>query len=163
MTLGLVLTFHLKASLNLVVALVLLVFVALRLNPAFNERVKRWVMRREKLWLLLMGLAHGFSNLGGGLLTVLAASRYDDKERIRKLTATCYLWFAGTQLTVLALLSPGVFGWVQFGYAAIAAVVFVGVGRHIFRWVSAPAFTRLFTGLMAGYATMLGLRAFKLI
>ena len=106
-----------------------------------------------------MGVVHGLSNLGGGLLTILAASRYRDKEWIRQLIAVCYSYFALIQLAVLAAFSPGVFGWRQLAYAATSAIVFLGIGRHIFRWVSAPAFDRLFTALMAGYAVLLGLRA----
>ncbi len=163
LVLGLVLAFRLQTSLNLVVALTLAIFVVLRTVPGLGDKSGRWVLRHQKFWLLLMGVAHGLSNLGGGLLTILAASRHTEKERIRKLVAVCYSCFAIIQLAVLATVSPDLFGWRQLAYAATSAFVFLVIGQHIFRWVSAPIFTHLFTAVMASYATLLGLRVFGLI
>lgn len=156
--LALILALHMQTSLNLFVALALAIFVILRAVPTLDENARRWVSRHQQSWLLLMGVVHGLSNLGGGLLTILAASRYREKERIRKMIAVCYSYFALIQLAVLATFSPGVFGWSQLAYAATSAILFLGIGQHIFRWVSSPAFDRLFTALMACYAGLLVLR-----
>ena len=161
--LALVLTIHLQASLNLFVAAILAVFAALRTIPSFDEAARHLVRKNERIWLLLMGTIHGLSNLGGGLLTVLAAAQSHDKGAIRHLIAVCYSCFAAIQLAVLGALSPGVFRPGQLAYAGTAAVVFLLVGQHVFRWVSAPVFHHLFTGLMVAYAALLGLRAAGLI
>lgn len=160
--LALVLVLHLQTSLNLVIAIVLAMFVVLRATPNLTEKSRRWVFQNQRLWLVLMGVAHGLSNLGGGLLTILAASLYRDKERIRHLVAICYACFATIQLAMLAMLSPDVFAWTQLVYAMTSAVVFLAIGRHVFLWVSAPIFHHFFTILMASYAILLTLRAFSL-
>jgi uncharacterized protein len=154
-----VLMLDLTARLNLFVALLLLVFVILRLSPAVRSKAGNWVTRHERIWLVTMGVVHGLSNLGGGMLMIFAASRFRQKEDIRRLVAFCYAWFAGMQLVVLALLSPDVFSWTQLAYAALAGSAFLLVGQRVFRWVSAPAFDWLLTLFAAVYAGLLGLRS----
>lgn len=160
--LALVLILHLQTGLNMAVALALAIFVILRSIPVLGENTRFWVSRHQRFWLVLMGTVHGMSNLGGGLLTILAASRHSEKEHIRHLIAVCYSCFAVIQLGVLAALSPEVFGWSQFAYAATSAIVYLAIGQFAFRWVSALVFNWLFTGFMAAYSIILGLRAFKI-
>jgi len=153
--LAMVLTFQLQVGLNLIVGLVLATFVMLRVIPYANNKTRIWISNHQQLCLLIMGIVHGFSNLGGGLLTILAASRYREKERIRALIALCYSFFAFSQLGVLAILSPNVFNWEQLVFAATSAVVFMTIGQRLLEWISAPIFDRLFAAVMAGYAGLL--------
>ena len=162
-TLAALLWFDIHSSLNLIVALALATFVALRRFPDRGERVRRWIVEHERTWFPLMRVVHGLSNLGGGLLTILAASRHREKVQIRGLVAFCYACFAASQLIVLAALAPGLLGWQQLGYAAISASVFILVGQRVFRWLSTPAFDRLLTLFMSGYAGLLGLRVVGLL
>lgn len=163
LSLAVILVLDLRTSLNVFVALLLLVFVQLRANPPLNERARGWVARHPRPWLALMGVVHGVSNLGGALLVVYAATRLRRKEDIRALIAFCYACFATLQLVILAVVSPEVLGWSQLSYALIAGVVFLGVGQRVFRWVSAPAFDRLLSILAAAYAGLLGLRSVGLV
>jgi uncharacterized protein len=158
-SLALVLLLDLNASLNLFVATLLVVFVALRLYPAAHHRARTWVGRHPRASLVSMGVVHGVSNLGGALLLIFAATRFERKEDIRKLIAFCYASFAGIQLLVLAMVEPGMFGWRQAGYVAIAGFVFVAIGQRVFQSVSAPLFDRLLTLVAAAYAALLCLRS----
>jgi uncharacterized membrane protein YfcA len=158
-TLAAVSLLHLKASLNLAVALALSGFVLLRLAPELETKATAFLRRYQKAWLVLMGSVHGLSNLGGSLLTILANGLHKEKEQVRSVIVHCYVCFALVQLTVLGLITPGFFSWHQLGYAATSAIVYLSVGEQIFAFVSAPAFRRLFTGFMASYAGLLGLRA----
>lgn len=157
-TLSVVSLLHLKTSLNLAVALALSGFVVLQLSPGLESTAAAFLRRHQKAWLALMGVTHGLSNLGGGLLSILANALHRDKEQVRSVIVHCYVCFALVQLTVLGLTTPHFFSWHQFGYAATSAAVFLTVGQHIFAFVSAPAFRHLFTGFMASYAGLLGLR-----
>ncbi|HET7085984.1 MAG TPA: TSUP family transporter [Rhizomicrobium sp.] len=158
-TLAAVSLLHLRASLNLAVALALSFFVMLRLFPDLESQAASFLRRHQKAWLVLMGMTHGISNLGGSLLTILANALQREKEQVRSVIVHCYVCFALVQLTVLGLTTPHFFSWRQLAYAAASAGVFLVVGRQIFDFVSAPAFRRLFTGFMASYAGLLGLRA----
>ena len=158
-SLAAILLLDLRASLNMAVALLLLVFVVLRSDRALDAWAHEWVGRHDRVWLLVMGLVHGASNLGGALLLVFAATRSRSKEDIRAVIAFCYACFAAVQLTVLAAVTPSMFSWSQVGYGAVAAIVFLLVGQRMFRWVPAPAFDSLLTLLAGAYAGLLGLRA----
>ena len=149
---------QLKASLNLAVALALSAFVVLRTSPELEGRAAAWLRRHQRAWLVLMGIVYGLSNLGGSLLTILANALHTEKDQVRSVIVHCYVCFAVIQLMVLGLTVPGFFFWQQLVYAAIAGTVFLLVGQRIFAWVSAPAFRQLFTGFMASYAGLLGLR-----
>lgn len=162
-SLGTILSLDFHASLNVFVAVLLAVFVSLRLYPNTNEQVRGWVTQHPRPWLALMGTVHGISNLGGALLLIFAASRFRNKEDIRALVAFCYAWFAAIQLTVLAVVTPSAFGWSQMGYAGTAAIVFLLGGQRVFRWVSAPVFDRLLTLVAGAYAGLLGLRSLGVI
>lgn len=162
-TLAALLAFDRHAHLNLFVAILLAVFVTLRLYPKVNERARAVVARHERAWMVLMGVVHGVSNLGGALLLIFAASRYREKEDVRAVVSFFYTCFAAVQLMVLAIVTPEVFAWAHLGYAALAGTVFLLVGQRIFKWIEAPAFERLLTGFAGAYAVLLGLRAAGLV
>jgi uncharacterized membrane protein YfcA len=159
LALAAVLRFDLEISLNLFVMALLAVFVVLRVSPRVGARTRTWMQRYDRLWLIVMGVTHGLSNLGGALLLIFAASRRQRKEDIRALVAACYVYFATAQLAVLGLVSPGVYSWSQLGYAILAATVFLVAGQRTFRWVGAPAFDGLLTLVAVAYASLLGLRS----
>ena len=52
---------------------------------------------------IFTGLTHGFSNMGGGPLSVLMASIHNDKIVIRTNIAFVYCWFSLIQLLVLVV------------------------------------------------------------
>lgn len=162
-TLGLVSLLDLKASLNFVVAVALAAFVLVRSSPVLETRVTLLLRRHQGPWLVLMGLVHGLSNLGGGLLTIFANALETEKEKVRSVIVYCYVSFAVVQLLVLGLTVPGFFTLRQLIFAAISGAIYLFVGRHVFSWVSAPTFRRLFTGFMASYACLLGLRVAGLL
>ena len=159
LALATVLLFKLSTSLNLAVMLLLVVFVLLRISPSVSGRASTWVAEHDRPWLVLMGVVHGVSNLGGALLVILAASRSGDKEEIRRVVAFCYACFAAIQLAVLAALTRGVFDWRQPVAAVTAAVVFAAIGERLFRSMPVRAFNSFLTLLAAAYAGLLGLRS----
>ena len=161
--LSLVLLFAFNTSVDILVAILLAIFAALRMSPATDLAARNWVERHQKRWLVLMGVIHGLSNLGGGLLTILAAARYRDKTKVRHLIAFCYSSFAAIQLAMLATFSTDVMGPSQAVYAALAGLVYLVAGRHVFARISAPIFHHLFTALMASYAILLGLKVANLL
>jgi uncharacterized membrane protein YfcA len=162
-SLTLVLTFQFQTSLTLYVAVLLAAFAVLRAAPLLGEYAKSWIADHAREWFLLMGAVHGLSNLGGALLTIYAAARYKEKDRMRAAIALCYSYFAAIQLAILAVLRPDVFGWSQLAYAVVAAGVFMIVGQPTFRGLSAAVFDRLLTAFVSGYAILLALKFAKVL
>ena len=157
-TLGLVLALGLRPILDAGVALLLVLFVVMRMAPGLGGAATAWAGRHDRAWLAAMGLVHGFSNLGGAMLLVFATARHRHKEEVRALIAFCYACFAASQLAVLAFFAPHEFGWSQAASSAIAATVFVAVGQPTFQRVPGRAFETLLTAVAGAYACLLGLR-----
>jgi hypothetical protein len=83
--------------------------------------LNRLVTHYQRLYMAVMGLVHGVSNMGGGLLVVFASAVSKDKEEIRKTVALGYLMFALTQLITLAIFHPAyymrnIFIYLQYRY-----------------------------------------------
>lgn len=152
------LRFGWDVELELIVAATLMFFAIVRTTPRMSALLRREVQSRPRLYLATIGIVHGLSNLGGGLLGVFAASLSEDKGIIRSHIAFCYLCFAVIQLSILAILTPDVMHTEQLGYAAIAGVVFLAVERCLFRSIASPAFERLFTALIAAYSLLIFLK-----
>lgn len=150
----------LDVELELFVALMLLAYVVIRLLPNSGKFLENNVRRFPRVWLSAIGIVHGLSNLGGGLLAIFAASTFSDKVAIRGRIAFCYLCFAAIQLSVLALLTPEVMHFGQLGYAALAGGIFIIIERYVFDSIASPVFDRIFTILIGGYSAALFLRLF---
>ncbi len=158
-TLAVTLVLALHLSVNVLVALVLGSFAMARLVPGAWQRVAAWIAVNEPAWLLVTGVAHGLSNVGGGLLVVLAASHCERKEERRVFIAFCYASFAAVQLVIMAFIARDLFGWTQLTYAGIAAVTFLAIGDRVFWSLSAATFEGLYTAVSAAYALALLVRS----
>lgn len=144
-----------RIALNAMIASILAAFAILRSSASLRGKVSSFVKKRTSTFLVVVGVVHGASNLGGGLVTVLAASMHDKKEDVRGVVAFCYAQLAVIQLLVLGWLSPEVFGWHQLGAAAISSSAFILLGRAVFALISARTFDHLLTGLLASFSALL--------
>jgi len=152
------LTFGWDVELESIVAATLLLYVVIRLSPRTETMLQRSVRRLPQAWLVAIGTIHGLSNLGGGLLAIFAASRFDDKNAVRGNIAFCYLCFAVIQLGALAILRPDVMHLAQLSYAALAIVVSVIVDRLVFVSIVTPVFDKILTVVIGCYSALIILK-----
>jgi len=61
-------------------------------------------MKYESIYLIIMGLIHGLTNLGGSLLTAIIYNKNLSKDKSRATIAVCYLTFALFQIIILFFL-----------------------------------------------------------
>jgi hypothetical protein len=132
--LGLLLVLQLSVRVNIrpFVALVLLATAALRLLGHRSAAWQGFLRRGVRPLLVLMGLVHGLTNLGGGLLTAVVGSRFERKEEIRANIAFGYLLMATSQIAVLLLTQPLTPGPQQLYLPALAVTVYLLVGNRLF-------------------------------
>lgn len=100
-----------------------LIFVA---SKNFFPDVNRFLdslIKYEKIYLGVMGLIHGLTNLGGALLTAIVHGKQYDKNTTRASIAVCYATFAVFQLATLLLLGSEF----ELSYAQNATFLQVGV------------------------------------
>lgn len=92
-----------KININLIVG-TFLVFIALKNTLPVAAKLLDPLLKYEKMYLMLMGLVHGLTNLGGALLTAIVHHKQYDKHTTRVTVAVCYATFAAFQLLTLWML-----------------------------------------------------------
>ena len=137
----------------IVVGVALLGLGILRLSSRATAWLHRIVADYQNTYLAVMGLVHGLSNMGGGLLVVYASTLSHDKEEIRRTIALGYLAFALTQLAMLALHQPQLFR-VGFLYLPAISLAAYLVGNRLFLRLSKMQFSRLVTCLILTYGVI---------
>lgn len=157
MVLGLILALTVLPGLPLkfFIAGVLFFGAAIRLSPSLNAVLQSWLNKNERLYLLVMGLVHGMSNLGGGLLTVYAGLLFSEKRRVRVHVAMGYAVFAIAQIIVLLVLKHSLLKWELLLPPLVAITAFLSIGRWSFNVASAAVFNNAMTAFMLIFAAML--------
>lgn len=156
--LGASLWWRMQVELEFVVASTLFLYLMIRVSPRLHGVLQHSVLHRKRSWLAIIGIIHGLSNLGGGLLAIFAANSFGDKLNIRNYIAFCYLCFAVIQLMVLAALAPHAMRWAQLAYAAVGGAIFIACEWRVFGSLSLSTFDRAFTIVIGSYSVLLFLK-----
>jgi uncharacterized membrane protein YfcA len=137
-------------------------FVAIKdFSPRVNSAVTK-LMQYERSYLILMGIVHGLTNLGGSLLTALVHSRDYGKNATRVTTAIGYCTFAVFQIATLVLTAKRV----AIDYRTHAALVGIGilvfvlVDRLLYVRLDDAKYRRLFAMLLFASGCLLIYKAF---
>ena len=105
-----------------------------------------WALKRDRLYILLTGLIHGTTNLGGPLLSTYVMAKYNDKQQARATTAVCYGLLVVVQLLTLSVSgNPVALKSSNLLHMAIAMLVFALTNTFVFHRISNQKF-RLFFG-----------------
>lgn len=153
--LGALLLYAPDVRLELALGGLMFAFASLRLLPQLSSWSAGVVRRNSRAFMVVMGTVHGLSNLGGGVLSVVASAHFSDKVEIRRAIAFCYLCFATVQILILLLVRPEIFGGPHLLTMAFAAIVYTALGRRTFRYVPQAAYERMFLFFMFAYALVL--------
>lgn len=146
---------HLSQPLRWLVLTMLCFSIGLRLHPVWFDRFKRLLARHLNAGLTLIGVVHGLSNMGGSLLTVLAAGLYAEKRQVLTAISLDYACMASAQLGLLLLLAPGL--W-QPGYllgAALALSARYLLGSRLYALTGEGLYQQLITLLLTFNAGLL--------
>ena len=81
-----------------------LIIVSLQTQLPIIGKIINKIMKYESIYLIIMGLIHGLTNLGGSLLTAIIYNKNLSKDKSRATIAVCYLTFALFQIIILFFL-----------------------------------------------------------
>jgi hypothetical protein len=142
-------------QIGLAVGVMLLVTALLRLVSPGGGVVSAFVGRYRPALLVLLGVIHGLSNLGGGVLTAIVSSSFPDKDSVRRHIAFCYGLMASLQLLVVVLKGLDVRVALFVALPLLAAAVYLAVGQWIFVKVRRGAYQHALTSLLATFGVLL--------
>ena len=142
-------------AIGIAVGLMLLATALLRLVAPNGRLVSRFVTRYRSVLFLGLGVVHGLSNVGGGILTAIMASSMEEKVSIRRHIAFCYGVMAALQFAVVLIKRPEVNVAMWAGLPVIAAVVYLVVGQWLFVKTGRGTYQNALTLLLAAFGTLL--------
>lgn len=120
----------------------------IRFFQGASQKLQLFASRFQKSALGVMGLIHGLSNMGGGLLTLLVNSLYSEKQSIRANVACGYLLMAGSQLFVLIVGGKWHPQWAHLILPSVAVTTYWALGNRLFAAAPLLVYQRLVTGLI---------------
>ncbi len=147
-------------DINLVVGIILSASVCLKIE-FLSQLLRRVVSKFDKLFIFLIGLIHGASNLGGPLLVFRVSLEKFDKQTYRTLTAAIYLLFAIIQLSVITFQVGHI--EISITYFLFTALIYFFVNRYIFVKMNETLYDSAITFLMFLVALFLFTKYFNLI
>jgi len=89
-----------ELNINLLVGGFLILVALQKQFPVLDGQIKK-TMKFESIYLSLMGIVHGLTNLGGSLLTAIIINKKLSKDKTRSTIAICYATFAIFQIITL--------------------------------------------------------------
>ena len=133
-----------------------LLFVSfIRYSPNLKNMMTGLIERHIQSYCMFMGTVHGLSNLGGGLLSVLMATIYNEKYAIRTNIALVYLIFVVSQLCVLTFVSPDANASFDVWVCIVALLSYLTVGRFLARTINDSQYQGWITGVILVYGLLL--------
>ena len=113
---------------------IFLVVVAIKENILSINRLIKFLIKYESLYLMIMGMIHGITNLGGALLSAIVFSKNLSKDSKRTTIAICYLTFAVFQIITLivAFNDNSFLNIFNFVYWILGPVIFFIVEKYLY-------------------------------
>lgn len=138
------------------VGAMLLASALLRLSERLRSHVTRRLAPHLRPSLAAIGLGHGLTNMGGGLLTALVNTLFVEKAAVRANIALGYLLMAVLQLSLLLVLKgpQGSLGTL-LGLLAVTQAAYMTLGRRAFAFSSQLVYQHGMTVLMAAAGALL--------
>jgi hypothetical protein len=132
-------------DIHLVVAVILCASICLK-TKLLSLLIHRAESKFDKLFIFIIGLIHGLSNLGGPLLVLRVSLEKFDKETYRTVTASVYLLFAIIQIIIITFK----IGYIEISiiYFLFAVLIYFFTNRYIFFKMNEVLYDRTITFLM---------------
>ncbi|MDT5334365.1 MAG: uncharacterized protein QOF31_5662 [Mycobacterium sp.] len=142
-------------QIRLIVGVVLLVTAISRVGR-LQPVLRRTVGKHSRPLMLVLGIVHGWSNLGGGILTVIVGASFEDKVSIRRQIAFAYGSMAIIQLSVvMATVRPHLALGLWLLLPVIAGIVFLLIGQRAFQKARQRPYQLGLTGLILSFGALL--------
>ena len=124
---------------------VLLILISLKgVIPLVN---KNTIIKYEAIYLVITGIIHGITNLGGALLSAIVISKNLSKKQTRATIAICYLTFAVFQIITLNIfiIDNGFINIINCFYWILGLTVFFIVEKFLYIKIDEITYSKYFS------------------
>ena len=124
-----------------------IIIIALKEVSTFISSGINIIIKHEVGYLILTGVVHGTTNLGGALLSAIIFSKNLSKEKTRATIAICYLTFAVFQIITLRFFINNyeIFNMINSIYCFTGLVVFFLMEKLLYLKVDNKRYKKYFT------------------
>ena len=136
-----------------------LIITALNYFFTSESKIIRINKKREKIGLILMGIIHGLTNLGGSLLTAIVFNKNYNKNKTRVTIAICYLTFAIFQIITLFILQESIrLNLTNIIFVFTGVLAFVITEKTIFFNINSEKYQKVFSVFLfiSGFTLIVG-------
>ena len=133
------------SQMSLVMAISMFSVAVLRSVPGVIDRMGKWLSHHRRVFHFTNAVFHGFSNLGGTLLTIYSTSVYKEQLLALRCTSVFYLIYAISQIAVLLVLGEGEGLFKGLFFLPVTALIYISIGRKSFKLIGSALFYRLTT------------------
>ena len=142
--LTLYLSFSIHLNTNFVIGIFLIV-ISLKSSVKPIGMIINWMLNFEKLYLTMMGILHGLTNLGGSLLSGIVLNKELSKDSKRATIAASYCSMACIQIvTIYTVLGYNkFFNAKNFIYWISAPLIFFVIEKYIYHTVNEKLYKRI--------------------
>ena len=155
-TIGMFVVMYLYDSINIkyIVGSILLLIGVSRSVKVMQAYLKAMITKNRLLYHIIMGLIHGVSNMGGGMLVVLVSTLHSDHRIILPNIAYTYLLFGAIQIVTLYFVIPEVLSMSSVLLAVASLLVYILSSKCFNNIISDSRFYRLTTFLIFTYGML---------
>lgn len=150
-----VLNDFIQLQMEMIIGTILIFFAIIRNVSSVQIFFETILKSNLTLYHFVMGFLHGFSNMGGALLSIMSSSLWQEKQQIRYVTAFYYLIFGLIQILVLIVSGYIEEFYINIYIVPVAIASFWFCGQFIFVRISNPAYQGMITILIAAYGLAL--------
>lgn len=144
-----------KINLHYVIACILLFTAVSRYSTRLSAFLSHFIEHNTRKYLVVMGLVHGMTNMGGSLLSTYAVTRHPLKNDVLGCIVTGYLLFGIVQLGTLHYANALSISLTTPVTCVVAGSVFILVGSRLYNWINESFYQKVFTLFMLVYAALL--------
>jgi len=137
------------------VGALLILAACTRLFSPLENWLRKFFTRFTDGYLMVMGLVHGFTNLGGSFITIYAGTTFERKEAVRAHIAYAYTFMVVVQLIVLCSLELPPIGLRNLALPVISGLIYLYVGQRLFLNTGSVFYHHLMTAFIAVFGVVL--------
>ena len=148
LAIALILVLSFLESLNIKIYIALMLIIISFCSIYLEKKFKKFLNQKNKLYFLsLIGLTHGFTNLGGGFLVLYSDAVTKKKELTRYYISYGYLIMGLIQLMILFTLSSENFYFEKLVYILFVFLIYLP-SQFLFKHINKESFS-LFVKILA--------------